>query len=64
MVPSFGCHWLLPRLERFRAKYPLITLRIQASLTVTSLQQEGIDIAMLMGKGNWEGSESHYLFSG
>ncbi len=44
MVPSFGCHWLLPRLERFRAKYPLITLRIQASLTVTSLQQEGIDI--------------------
>jgi LysR family glycine cleavage system transcriptional activator len=53
----------LPRLERFRAKYPLITLRIQASLTVTSLQQEGIDIAIRMGKGNWEGSESHYLFS-
>jgi LysR family glycine cleavage system transcriptional activator len=62
MVPSFGCHWLLPRLERFRAKYPLITLRIQASLTVTSLQQEGIDIAIRMGQGNWEGSESHYLF--
>lgn len=63
MVPSFGCHWLLPRLERFRAKYPLITLRIQASLTVTSLQQEGIDIAIRMGRGNWEGSESRYLFS-
>ncbi|MCE1396676.1 LysR substrate-binding domain-containing protein [Enterobacter cloacae] len=63
MVPSFGCHWLLPRLERFRAKYPHITLRILASLTVTSLQQEGIDIAIRMGKGNWEGSESHYLFS-
>lgn len=31
MVPSFGCHWLLPQLARFRAKYPLITLRIQAS---------------------------------
>ena len=63
MVPSFGCHWLLPRLARFRAKYPLITLRLQASLTVTSLQQEGIDIAIRMGQGNWEGSESHYLFS-
>lgn len=63
MVPSFGCHWLLPRLEPFRAKYPHITLRILASLTVTSLQQEGIDIAIRMGKGNWEGSESHYLFS-
>ena len=63
MVPSFGCHWLMPRLERFRAKYPLITLRIQASLTVTSLQQEGIDIAIRMGRGKWEGSNSHYLFS-
>ena len=27
------------------------------------LQQEGIDIAIWMGQGNWEGSESHYLFS-
>ncbi len=63
MVPSFGCHWLLSRLERFRAKYPLITLRIQASLTITSMQQEGIDIAIRMGKGDWEGIERHYLFS-
>ncbi|MEX0577059.1 LysR substrate-binding domain-containing protein, partial [Enterobacter cloacae subsp. cloacae] len=42
---------------------PLITLRIQASLTVTSLQQEGIDIAIRMGRGKWEGSNSHFLFS-
>lgn len=63
MVPSFGCHWLLPRLARFREKYPHITLRIQASLTITRMQQEGIDVAIRMGKGNWEGSDCHYLFS-
>ncbi|MEH0884571.1 LysR substrate-binding domain-containing protein [Enterobacter sp. UNJFSC 003] len=63
MVPSFGCHWLLPRLERFRAIYPHITLRILGSLNITSLKQEGIDIAIRMGRGNWEECESHYLFS-
>ena len=63
MVPSFGCHWLLPRLERFREKYPHISLRIQASLAITSMQQEGADLAIRMGKGDWEGTESHYLFS-
>lgn len=62
-VPSFGNHWLLPRLMRFREKYPLISLRLQASLTVTSLQQEGIDIAIRMGQGDWEGMESRFLFS-
>ncbi|PLR39605.1 transcriptional regulator [Chimaeribacter californicus] len=63
MVPSFGCHWLLPRLERFRTKYPHITLRLQASLTITNMLQEGVDIAIRMGKGDWEGMKSHYLFS-
>ena len=59
MVPSFGCHWLLPRLERFREKYPHISLRIQASLAITSMQQEGADLAIRIGKGNWEGTDSH-----
>lgn len=63
MVPSFGSHWLVPRLERFRATYPHISLRIQASLAIADMQQEGIDMAIRMGKGDWEGMESHYLFA-
>lgn len=46
----------MPRLERFRVKYPQITLRIQANLAVTHLQQEGADLAIRMGKGDWEGT--------
>lgn len=42
---------------------PHISLRIQASLAITSMQQEGADLAIRMGKGDWEGTESHYLFS-
>ncbi|ELH1431301.1 transcriptional regulator GcvA [Raoultella ornithinolytica] len=63
MVPSFACHWLLPRLDRFRTSYPHITLRLLASLTVTNMQQEAVDIAIRMGKGDWEGLESRYMFA-
>ncbi|HHT7531973.1 TPA: LysR substrate-binding domain-containing protein [Raoultella planticola] len=62
-VPSFACHWLLPRLDRFRARYPHITLRLLVSLTVTNMQQEAVDIAIRMGKGDWEGLESRYMFA-
>lgn len=62
-LPSFGCHWLLPRLMRFREKYPHILLRLQASLSVSDLEQEGIDIAIRMGRGEWEGVKSHFLFA-
>lgn len=63
VLPSFGNHWLLPRLPRFQARYPHITLRLLASLTISDLQQESIDIAIRMGKGDWEGVKSLYLFA-
>ncbi len=33
------------------------------SLTVTNMQQEAVDIAIRMGKGDWEGLESRYMFA-
>ncbi len=48
---------------RFREKYPHILLRLQASLSVSDLEQEGIDIAIRMGRGEWEGVKSHFLFA-
>lgn len=62
MVPSFASHWLMPRLACFRAQYPHVYLRIQANLSVTDLQQEGADIAIRMGKGEWAGLHSEHLF--
>ncbi|VTM89353.1 Gcv operon activator [Raoultella ornithinolytica] len=53
----------MPRLDRFRTSYPHITLRLLASLTVTNMQQEAVDIAIRMGKGDWEGLESRYMFA-
>nr|VXZ87406.1 Gcv operon activator [Klebsiella pneumoniae] len=30
-APSFGCHWLLPRLARFQARHPQIAVRLLTS---------------------------------
>ncbi|WP_353981255.1 LysR substrate-binding domain-containing protein [Salinicola endophyticus] len=62
LLPSFGCAWLIPRLASFRARYPHIVLRLQADLAIIDLRQEGSDIGIRMGKGNWADVETKLLF--
>lgn len=38
-------------------------MRLLTSLAVVNLQQEGIDLAIRMGQGDWEGMESRHLFA-
>ncbi len=61
-VPSFGSHWLTPRLERFRQRHPHITLRLTVSLTVNDIAEHPSDIVIRMGSGDWQGVNSRYLF--
>lgn len=63
VTPSFGNYWLMPRLPMFQEKFPDIKLRLQATLSVTDLHQESIDIAIRMGLGHWGNMETHYLFT-
>lgn len=62
VLPSFGRSWLLPRLPGFQQLYPHINIRLQASLTISNLHQESVDIGIRMGKGDWEGVEQKLLF--
>lgn len=62
VMPSFGASWLLPRIERFRQLYPHITVRLQASLTVSNLLQESVDVGVRMGRGDWDGLEKKLMF--
>lgn len=62
VLPSFGRSWLLPRLPGFQALYPHINIRLQASLSISNLHQESVDIGIRMGKGDWEGVEQKLLF--
>lgn len=62
VIPSFGRSWLLPRIGRFQQRYPEITVRLQASLTISNLLQESVDVGVRMGRGDWEGLEKQLMF--
>lgn len=62
VLPSFGCSWLVPRIPRFLALHPDVSVRLQAGLAVSSLHKESVDLGIRMGRGDWEGMESRLLF--
>lgn len=53
--------WLLPRLPRFCAAYPNIRLNIEANLALTRFDDDGPDLAIRHGPGQWTGLTSHHL---
>lgn len=62
VMPSFGHSWLLPRIERFLERHPGTSIRLHASLTLSNLAQETIDLAVRMGRGDWPGLEKRLMF--
>lgn len=55
VAPSFAAKWLVPRLERFRAAYPGIDVRIDASTRLVDFLREDIDLGIRYGPGNYPG---------
>lgn len=62
VLPSFGLNWLVPRLPSFQARFPHYRLRVKAGLLLQDLRHEAVDVAIRMGKGNWEGLLQQKLF--
>jgi len=62
VMPSFGHSWLLPRIDRFLERHPGFSVRLQASLTLSNLAQETIDLGVRMGRGDWPGLEKRLMF--
>jgi LysR family transcriptional regulator, glycine cleavage system transcriptional activator len=62
VLPSFANRWLLPRMGRWRDRYPALPLEIDASYRSIDLQREGFHAAVRQGKGPWPGLESERLF--
>ena len=63
VAPAFAARWLVPRLSRFYAAHPEITLRIDASTKLADLDRSDIDVAIRMGEGNWPGVRAELLFA-
>lgn len=60
-LPSFTQHWLLPRMPRWQALHPDMTLELHTTLQVVDIKREGFHVALRQGKGPWRGLEGTCL---
>lgn len=59
--PGIASKWLVPRLERFRARYPEVDLRIDASIQMVDLVREDVHVGLRYGTGNYPGLHTERL---
>ncbi|SMO92785.1 LysR family transcriptional regulator [Paracoccus laeviglucosivorans] len=53
--PAFGMHWLAPRLHRFAAEHPQISINLSTRLAPFDFAQTGFDAAVHFGLQDWPG---------
>ncbi|AZY96030.1 LysR family transcriptional regulator (plasmid) [Paracoccus sp. Arc7-R13] len=53
--PTFGMHWLVPRLRDFAQLHPEITVNLSTRLAPFDLASEGFDAAIHFGEKDWTG---------
>jgi LysR family glycine cleavage system transcriptional activator len=61
-LPSFAQRWLLPRLPRWQALQPCITLDLHSSQQLVDLEREGFHVGLRIGRGPWAGLGAEPLF--
>jgi LysR family glycine cleavage system transcriptional activator len=63
VAPSLAAKWLVPRLDRFRARHTDIEVRIDASSQIVDLEAEGVDVGIRYGTGRYPGLKVDRLFA-
>jgi len=63
VTPSFANKWLIPNLRSFRELHPDIEVQVHPTLEFSDFNQEGIDIGIRNGLGDWSGLKSELLMS-
>jgi len=61
-LPSFAQRWLMPRLPRWQALQPCITLDLHTGHQIIDLEREGYQIGLRVGRGPWPGLVTEPLF--
>jgi DNA-binding transcriptional LysR family regulator len=61
VVPTFATHWLLPRLGRFQAAHPGITVHFSSRTRPFLFAETELDAAIHAGTGLWPGAEGRAL---
>ena len=62
VAPVFAAKWLIPRLPGFQARHPEIDVRVSASLELADFERDGVDAAVRVGRGHYDGLISDRLF--
>jgi LysR family glycine cleavage system transcriptional activator len=62
-TPGFAQKWLAPRLGRFRQANPGIEVRITTSKELVDFKQDGVDVAIRHGLGQYSGLKSWHLLA-
>src|SRR3979490_1682518 len=55
LLPVMAARWLVPRLPRFKARFPRINLHIKTGQALANFKSDGVDIAIRFGAGDWKG---------
>jgi LysR family glycine cleavage system transcriptional activator len=63
VLPSFAVKWLIPRLSRFRMRFPEIDVRIAAEDRKADFVTDGVDVALRLGEGKEEGVHIQQLMT-
>jgi len=62
-VATFAASWLVPRLGRFKERYPQIEVRVEATSALVDLRRDRVDVALRHGLGNYPGLEVTHLMA-
>jgi len=60
-LPAFASGWLLPRISRFRDRYPRIDLLLKTSRALADFRREDIDVAIRFGASASADTKSVFL---
>lgn len=64
VLPSIATIWLIPRLDRFFAEHPEISVQVVYAYHERPLDFDTVDIAILWGTGDWEDCRMTRLLEG
>lgn len=62
-APSFAAKWLVPRIERFRHRYPDIEVWIAADAALVDFATADVDLAIRYGAGAHDGANTQILLA-
>ncbi len=62
ILPTFGTRWLAPRLPRFLAEHPGVTINLGTRVRPFDFEEEGFDAAIHFGEESWPNAGFLKLF--